>query len=128
MSTTLIQPGSEFKLNSTASVRSILSGRLGAYLLGAALRGSACHRAWVRVALRNGTQWGQPSKRKAAETVVTDTMPGRRKARGRPVDLKETMAGIQATLGVGGLIHVAVGLSGGVGFLLTKRSGYSWNA
>ena len=37
VSTTLIQPGSEFKLNSTASVRSILSGRLGAYLLGAAL-------------------------------------------------------------------------------------------
>ena len=30
-------------------------------------------------------------------------------------DLKETMAGIQATLGVGGLIHVAVSLSGGVG-------------
>ena len=88
VSTTLIQPGSEFKLNSTASVRSILSGRLGAYLLGAALRGSAYHRAWVRVALRNGTQWGQPSKRKAAETVVTDTMPGRRKARGRAVTSK----------------------------------------
>jgi hypothetical protein len=77
---------------------------------------------------RNGTQWRQPSKRKATETVVTDTMPGRRKARGRPVDLKETMASIQATLGVGGLIHVAVGLSGGVGVLLTKRSGYSRNA
>jgi hypothetical protein len=43
-------------------------------------------------------------------------------------DLKETMASIQAALGVGGLIHVAVGLSGGVGALLTKRSGYSWNA
>lgn len=42
--------------------------------------------------------------------------------------LKETMASIQATLGVGGLIHVAVGLSGGVGVLLTKRSGYSRNA
>jgi len=43
-------------------------------------------------------------------------------------DLEETTANIQATLGVGGLIHVAVGLSGGVGALLTKRSGYSWNA
>ena len=43
-------------------------------------------------------------------------------------ELKETMASIQATLGVGGLIHVAVGLSGGVGALLTKRSGYSRNA
>lgn len=42
--------------------------------------------------------------------------------------LKETMASIQTTLGVGGLIHVAVGLSGGVGVLLTKRSGYSRNA
>ena len=128
MSTTLIQPGSEFKLNSTASVRSILSGRLGTYLLGAALRGSAYHRAWVRVALRNGTQWGQPSKRKAAETVVTDTMPGRGKARGRAVTSKRPWASIQTTFGVGGLIHVAVGLSGGVGALLTKRSGYSRNA
>jgi hypothetical protein len=43
-------------------------------------------------------------------------------------DLEETMASIQAILGVGGLIHVAVGLSGGVGVLLTKRSGYSRNA
>ena len=43
-------------------------------------------------------------------------------------DLKETMTGIQATLGVGGLIHVAVGLSGGVGALLTKRAGYSRKA
>ena len=44
-------------------------------------------------------------------------------------DLKETMASIQAAaLGVGGLIHVAVGLSGGVGALFTKRSGYSRNA
>ena len=43
-------------------------------------------------------------------------------------DLEETMAIVQATLGVGGLIHVAVGLLGGVGALLTKRSGYSRNA
>lgn len=43
-------------------------------------------------------------------------------------DLEETMASIQTTFGVGGLIHVAVGLSGGVGALLTKRSGYSRNA
>ena len=44
-------------------------------------------------------------------------------------ELKETVVSIQAVaFGVGGLIHVAVGLSGGVGVLLTKRSGYSWNA
>ena len=43
-------------------------------------------------------------------------------------DLEETMASIQATLGVGGLIHVAVGLSGGVGALLTKLPGFSRNA
>jgi hypothetical protein len=43
-------------------------------------------------------------------------------------DLEETMASIQTTFGVGGLIHVTVGLSGGVGALLTKRSGYSRNA
>ena len=43
-------------------------------------------------------------------------------------DLEKTMVGIQAIFGLGGLIHVAVGLSGGVGVLLTKRSGYSRNA
>ena len=42
--------------------------------------------------------------------------------------LKETMASIQATLVVGGLIHVAVGLPGGIGALLTKRPGFSRNA
>jgi hypothetical protein len=86
VSTTLIQPGSEFKLNSMASVG--FSDGLGAWLPAVAVRGSAHHRAWVRVASRNGTQWRQPSKRKAAETVVTDTMPGRRKARGRSVTSK----------------------------------------
>ena len=30
--------------------------------------------------------------------------------------------------GCGGLIHAAVGLSSGVGALLTKRAGFSWNA
>ncbi len=30
--------------------------------------------------------------------------------------------------GVGGLIQAAVGLSGGVGGLLTKRFGLAWNA
>jgi len=43
----------------------------------------------------------------------------------RPLD----RVGIQARLfGVGGLIQAAVGLSGGVGGLLTKRSGVSRNA
>jgi len=49
VSTTLIQPGSEFKLNSTASVRSVFRCALRV-ATGPALRGSAHHRAWVRVA------------------------------------------------------------------------------
>ena len=44
-------------------------------------------------------------------------------------DLKETMASIQAAaLGVGGLIHVAAGLAGETGGLLTKRAGFSQKA
>ena len=47
----------------------------------------------------------------------------------RFIDLNVTGTGVQAGLfGVGGLIQVAVGLSGGVGALLTKRSGLSRNA
>jgi hypothetical protein len=34
----------------------------------------------------------------------------------------------RAGFGVGGLIPATVGLSGGVGGLLTKQSGLSWNA
>ena len=38
-------------------------------------------------------------------------------------------AGIQAVFfGVGGLIHVAVGLAGGTGGFFTKRPGFSPNA
>ena len=43
-------------------------------------------------------------------------------------DVKETMASIQAAFGVGGLIHVAVGLAGGTGGFMTKRAGLSRNA
>ena len=44
-------------------------------------------------------------------------------------ELERTKARIQAVLfGVGGLIHAAVGLVGGVGAFLTKRSGFSRNA
>ena len=40
-----------------------------------------------------------------------------------------TRDGTQVRLfGVGGLIQAAVGLSGGVGGLLTKRFGLAWNA
>jgi hypothetical protein len=44
-------------------------------------------------------------------------------------DLNLTRVGIQARFfGGGGLIHAAVGLSGGIGALLTKRSGLVRNA
>ena len=42
---------------------------------------------------------------------------------------KASGANIQASFfGVGGLIHVAVGLAGGVGAFFTKRSGFAANA
>ena len=44
-------------------------------------------------------------------------------------DLKQAWLVVQAVLfGVGGLIHAAVGLAGGVGGFLTKRPGFSRNA
>ena len=38
------------------------------------------------------------------------------------------IAGQAVFCGVGGLIHAAVGLAGGTGGSLTKRSGFFWNA
>lgn len=47
----------------------------------------------------------------------------------RDEDVDITRASIHAeALGCGGLIHVAVGLAGGVGVLLTKRARFSANA
>ena len=57
------------------------------------------------------------------------TMPGRRKARDDSMTSKEPRTIIQTLLfGMGGLIHAAVGLAGGLGGFLTKRSGCSRNA
>ena len=67
--------------------------------------------------------------RRAAETVVSEDDARTREGTSRFIDLNVTGTGVQAGLfGVGGLIQVAVGLSGGVGALLTKRSGLSRNA
>ena len=68
---------------------------------------------------------------RTAETVVQDhrcrheerhhgTVPGLEFDQGRHSGM--------AFFGDGGLIHAAVGLSGGVGALLTKRSGLARNA
>ncbi len=58
-----------------------------------------------------------------AETIDAGTEEGT----GRR--LEATGASIQAVLfGVGGLIQAAVGLAGGIGVLLTNRSGVSRNA
>jgi hypothetical protein len=49
----------------------------------------------------------------------------------RSSDIKGTRVGIQVRpfgAGAGGLIQAAVGLAGGVGVLLTKRSGFVRNA
>ena len=61
----------------------------------------------------------------AAKTVDTVTMPGRRKA--RDVSMISIESGISSQFvrfGVGGFIHAAVGLAGGIGGFLTKRSGF----
>src|ERR1019366_1003994 len=99
------------------------------FVLAAAIRGSARRRAWVRVALRNGTQWRRPLEYRAADTVDTSCDARTEEGTGRFDELERTMASIQAGLfGVGGLSHAAVGLAGGVGAFLTKRSGFSRNA
>ena len=70
VSTTLIQPGSEFKLGYEAWIERGRTGRVRQrFVLAAAIRGSARRRAWVRVALRNGTQWRRPLECRAADTV-----------------------------------------------------------
>ena len=71
----------------------------------------------------------RPIEHRAAETVDASCDAGTEEGTGRFDDLKRTRASIQAGFfGVGGLIHVAVGLPGGVGAFLTKRSGFSRNA
>jgi hypothetical protein len=65
----------------------------------------------------------------AAETVDAGNDARTGEGTGRFNDLNIARVVIQARLfGGGGLIHAAVGLSGGAGALLTKRSGFSRNA
>ena len=84
------------------------------------------------MALRNETQW-KPAQETWREgrrrPSFSENDAGTREGTSRFIDLNVTGTGVQAGLfGVGGLIQVAVGLSGGVGALLTKRSGLSRNA
>ena len=98
-------------------------------LLVPAVRGSERRRAWVRIALRNGMQWRQPIERRAAETVDASCGAETEEGTGRVDDLERTRFSYQAGFfSVGGLIQVAVGLAGGTGGFLTKRSGVSRNA
>ena len=65
----------------------------------------------------------------AAETVDASCEAGAEEGTGRFDDVEGTGASIQVVVfGVGGLIQAAVGLAGGVGARLTKRSGFSRNA
>jgi len=71
----------------------------------------------------------RPIKRRAAETVDASSGAGTEEGAGRFDDLEGARASIQSGFfGVGGLIHVAVGLAGGVGAFLTKRPGFARNA
>jgi hypothetical protein len=66
---------------------------------------------------------------RAAETVDASCGAGTEEGTGRFDDLERATASIQAGFfGVGGLIHVAVGLAGGVGAFFTKRWGFARNA
>ena len=65
----------------------------------------------------------------AAVTVDTGHDASTEQGTGHFDDLKQVWVVNRAVLfGVGGLIHAAVGLAGGVGGFLTKRSGFSRNA
>ena len=60
-----------------------------------------------------------------AVTVDTGHDAGTEEGTGHFDDLKQAWVVIQAVLfGVGGLIHAAVGLAGGIGGFSTKRSGF----
>jgi hypothetical protein len=68
-------------------------------------------------------------ERRAAETVDAGYGAETEEGKGRFDDLERAGARIQpAFFGVGGLIHVAVGLAGGTGACLTKRPGLARNA
>ena len=132
VSTTLIHPGSEFKLYFRTSIERLSAGQVYRLLaLGLADRRLNRRRAWTRMALRNETQW-KPAQETWREGRRRPSFRKRcqdEEGTSRFIDLNVTWTGVQAGLfGVGGLIQVAVGLSGGVGALLTKRSGLSRNA
>jgi len=68
-------------------------------------------------------------ERRAAETVDASCVTETEEGTGRVDDLERTWFSIQAGFfSVGGLIQVAVGLAGGTGAFLTKRSGLAPNA
>ena len=80
-----------------------------------------------RIALRNGLQWSRPTMRRAKGVDTRDA--ARTEEAGDDQMSWKVRAGIQAVFfGVGGLIHVAVGLAGGTGGFFTKRPGFSSNA
>ncbi len=65
----------------------------------------------------------------AADTVGTGYDVRTEDGTGWFDDLDQARAiGQAVTFGMGGLIHAAVGLAGGVGGFLTKRCGFSRNA
>ena len=85
VSTTLIHPGSEFKLCFCTSIERLSAGQVYRLLaLGLADRRLNRRRAWTRMALRNETQW-KPAQETWREgrrrPSFPKTMPGRGKAR-----------------------------------------------
>ena len=85
VSTTLIHPGSEFKLYFRTSIERLSAGQVyRLFALGLADRSLNRRRAWIRMALRNETQWkpAQETWRDGRRRpLFPKTMPGRGKAR-----------------------------------------------
>jgi len=65
----------------------------------------------------------------AADTVDTGHGAGTEEGSGLFDDLRKAGPSFSALFGVGGLIHVAVGLAGGIGgFFDEALAGFRWNA
>jgi len=123
VSTTLIQAGSAFRLGRLGSGVAVLVCLGGGFLVSVAAEDCSVvlGSAWRYVTEHS---WRPSIGQRAAETV--DAGHVARMGEGTECfnDLANASGDSAAwCFGAGGLIHVAVGLSGGAGGLLTKRSG-----
>ena len=87
--------------------------------------------SWVRpVGERDGIQRKRPKgvEQRAAEAAIAWNVTNEWARDVMTVAFEPDPAIQTGFFGVGGLIHAAIGLAGGTGGFLTKRSGFSRNA